>query len=136
MPISHLLDTSVYCQPLKPGPLPTVERRWRELGDEALATSIICEAELFYGLELKQSNRLNELYTRLLQDRLTVLPVDSAVARAFSRIKAQCRRKGFVASDFDVLIAATAQTHHLTLATLNVRHFVRIGDLQVEDWSR
>ena len=65
-----------------------------------------------------------------------MLPVDSAVARIFSRIKAQCRRKGFVASDFDVLIAATAQAHHLTLATLNVRHFVRIEDLEVEDWSR
>ena len=62
---SHLLDTSVYCQPIKPKPLPSVERRWRELGDDALAISVICEAEMLYGLQLKQSAKLNSLSTSL-----------------------------------------------------------------------
>ena len=47
---SHLLDTSVYSQVLKPRPLPSVVRRWRLLGDDRLAISSICEAELLYGL--------------------------------------------------------------------------------------
>ncbi len=59
MRITHLLDTSVYCQSIKPKPLASVEHRWRALGDQGLATSVICEAELLYGLELKQSPRLN-----------------------------------------------------------------------------
>ena len=63
---THLLDTSVYCQPLKPKPLPSVERRWRDLGDAALAISAICEAELLYGLEWKQSARLHAQYDRLV----------------------------------------------------------------------
>jgi predicted nucleic acid-binding protein len=135
MSLSHLLDTSVYCQPIKPRPLPGVERRWRELGDDALATSVICEAELLYGLQLKQSSRLNALYEELLKGRLAVLPIDSATAGEFSRMKAIARSRGFAASDFDFLIAATAKAHDLTLATLNVRHFSGIEGLTVEDWS-
>ncbi len=133
---SHLIDTSVYCQPIKPKPLRAVEQRWRDLGDEALAISAICEAELLYGLELKQSDRLRAQYDQLLKDRLQLLPVDSAVVVTFSKIKAACRKKGIAASDFDLLIAATAKTHSLVLATLNVRHFIGIEGLAVEDWSQ
>lgn len=132
---SHLLDTSVYCQPIKPKPLLSVERRWRALGDAALAISVIVEAEVLYGLELKRSPRLDSLYDELLRDRLEVLPVDSSVARSFGRMKAACRKRGFAASDFDLLIAATARTSGLILATLNRRHFEGIEGLAVEDWS-
>ncbi len=136
MPLSHLLDTSVYCQPLKPRPLPSVERRWRALSDEALATSVICEAELLYGLELKQSARLNSLYEQLLKGRLQVLSVDRAVGTTYSQIKSACRKKGFAASDFDFLIAATAKVHGLILVTCNRRHFSGIESLAWEDWSQ
>jgi predicted nucleic acid-binding protein len=135
MPISHLLGTSVYCQPLKPQPLPAVEQRWRALGDSAFATSIICEAEVLYGLELKKSARLQALYDQLLKARMPIFPVDAAVAKVFSVIKAACRKKGASAFDFDFLIAATAKTHGLVLATLNIRHFQDIEGLAFENWS-
>ena len=113
-----------------------MERRWRDLGDDALAISVICEAELLYGLEWNQSTRLQSQYDHLLKNRLQVLPVDSVVARSFSQIKTASRRKGFVAADFDFLIAATARAHGLILATLNFRHFNGIEGLAVEDWSQ
>ena len=133
---SHLLDTSVYCQPIKPKPLPSVKRRWRELGDDPLAISVICEAELLCGLELKQSAKLRSQYDQLLKGRLQILSVDSSVARSFSQTKAACRKKGVAASDLDFLIAATAKAHGLILATINVRHFHGIEGLAVEDWSQ
>jgi len=136
MPASHLLDTSVYCQPIKPRPVSAVQARWRALGDEALAISVICEAELLYGLELKQSRNLMALYNTLLRDRLRMLPVDGVVARSFSQIKSGARRRGHVCPDFDFLIAATAKAHGLTLATLNYRHFAGIEGLAIEDWSK
>jgi predicted nucleic acid-binding protein len=135
MPLTHLLDTSVYCQPLKPRPLAGVEQRWRSLGDDALAVSVICEAEILYGIELKQSARLLALYDQLLRNRLAILPVDAGVAKSFSQIKSAARKKGFAASDLDFLIAATAKAHGLTVATLNIRHFDGIAGLAVEDWS-
>ena len=84
MPLSHLLDTSVYSQPIKPKPLPSVEKRWRVLGDEALAISVICEAEVLYGLELAQSRKLQARYEELLKNRLHMFVVDAAVAKSFS----------------------------------------------------
>ena len=135
MPLSHLLDTSVYCQPIKPRPLAKVENRWRALGDDSLAASIICDAEILYGIALKPATRLHSLYEQLLKDRLQMLPVDGAVAKVFSEMKSGCRKKGFSASDFDFLIAATARAHGLILATINIRHFNGIEGLAVEDWS-
>ena len=136
MPLSHLLDTSVYCQPIKPRPLESVRQRWIAQSDEALAISAICEAELLYGLELKKSQRLDALYDRLLKGRLRVLPVDSGVARHFASLKAWAKARGRVMHDFDLLVAATARAHVLTLATLNIRHFHHLPDLTVEDWSK
>jgi toxin FitB len=134
--LSHLLDTSVYCQPIKPKPLAPVRERWRALGDEALAVSAIGLAEVLYGLELKKSARLDLLFDDLLKDRLRVLPVDSGVARHFASLKAWAKANSRSPSDFDLLIGATARGHALTLATLNFRHFQEFPGLVVEDWSQ
>ena len=136
MALSHLLDTSVYCQPIKPKPLAPVRERWTALGDDALAISAICESEVLYGLEQKKSARLERLYDGLLKERLRVLPVDSGAARHFASLKAWAKVNGRSPSDFDLLVAATARTHGLKLATLNIRPFQGIPDLTVEDWSR
>jgi predicted nucleic acid-binding protein len=134
--LSHLLDTSVYCQPLKPRPLVTVQERWAARGDDTLAVSAICEAELLYGLELKKSKSLTALYEALLKDRLKMLPVDFGVARHFASLKAWARVNGRPLSDFDLLIAATARAHRLTLATLNIRDFRNLPGVAAEDWSQ
>jgi predicted nucleic acid-binding protein len=134
--ISHLLDTSVYCQPIKPRPLVAVQERWAARGDDTLAVSTISEAELLYGLEWKKSQKLTALYDALLKDRLRTLVVDSGVARHFASLKAWARVSGRVLSDLDLLIAATARTHGLTVATLNVRDFSNLPGVSVEDWSR
>jgi predicted nucleic acid-binding protein len=133
---THLLDTSVYSQPLRPRPLPSVERHWRKLGDDALAISVICEAELRFGIEKKQSARLRRDFATLLQGRLICFDVDSTIAAAFGELKAHALRNGLQPSDFDLLIAATAKTHHLTVATLNPRHFLGLHQVAVEDWSQ
>ncbi len=62
MAVTHLLDTSVFCQPLKKKPLPSVVERWKSLGDEALCVSVLCEAELLQGLEAKNSDELRDRY--------------------------------------------------------------------------
>ena len=135
MAITHLLDSSVYSQPLKPRPLASVEARWHRLGDHRLAISTLCDAELLFGLELRASAKLFALYDEVLRDRLQSFAVDREVSRAFATVKAAARRRGKTCSDFDFLIGATALIHGLTLATLNPKHFAFIEGLPVEDWS-
>lgn len=133
--ITHLLDTSVYSQPLKPTPHPGVVARWQALGDARLAISVIAEAEVRYGLALKGSAKLEAAYERILRSRLPVLPVDEAVGAAFATLKATQQKLGKRVPDLDLLIAATAQVHHLIVATLNVRHFELITGIRLEDWG-
>ncbi len=56
--VTHLIDTSIYSQPLRPRPLKSVIEKWTKLGDEALCISVISEAELLYGLRWKNSRKL------------------------------------------------------------------------------
>jgi len=133
--LTHLLDTSVFCQPIKPRPLASVIQRWEALGDHALAVSVLCQAEVLYGIALKGSSRLQAAYEAVLAGRLTVFPVDEAEGRTYAAMRAALQQTGQRVPDLDLLIAATARTHGLIVATLNMRHFSRIPDLSVEDWS-
>ncbi|MDX2226847.1 MAG: type II toxin-antitoxin system VapC family toxin [Verrucomicrobiae bacterium] len=135
MPLTHLLDTSVYCQPLKPKPLPSVIGRWKILGDETLCTSIFCWAEVRQGLYLKNSDRLWEAFQEELDGRYPILDFDRASADHFARINARLRSEGRPKPSLDILIASTARAHGLILATCNYRDFDGIEGLAVEDWT-
>ncbi len=133
---THLLDTSVLCQPIRPRPLPSVRRRWEQLGDERLCTSAICDAELLVGLEKRGSERLWRAYRSLLRERLPVLPVDRPVAQAYARLCTRMGALGLRRPAFDLLVAATAKAHGLVVATCNYRDSAPIEGVPVEDWSR
>lgn len=136
MAISHLLDTSVYCQPLRKKPIPSVVARWKAHGDSALCISVLCEAEVLQGLEAKGSRALWERYGDLLEGRLPVLDVTPEVARAYAAMAGRLIRDGKPRPMVDLLIASTAKSAGLVLATLNPRHFEGLEGCAVEDWSR
>jgi predicted nucleic acid-binding protein len=52
-----------------------------------------------------------------------------------AEIYANLYRQGQLIDDADILIAATALVHDYRLVTDNVRHFARIPNLVVENWS-
>ena len=133
--VSHLLDTSVYCQPLRKRPLASVVDRWKALGDDALCVSVLCEAELLQGLEAKRSEELWDRYRNLLAGRFPILDVNVEVARTYAALAGPMIRSGSPRPVVDLMIAATARTRGLVIATLNVRHFTGLEGLAVEDWS-
>jgi tRNA(fMet)-specific endonuclease VapC len=49
----------------------------------------------------------------------------------FGHTRSQLRRAGRLIPDLDLLIAATAVHHDLTLMTPNLRHFARIPELRI-----
>ncbi|MGE9295573.1 MAG: type II toxin-antitoxin system VapC family toxin [Puniceicoccales bacterium] len=136
MEATHLLDTSVYSQVLRPKPNQACIGRWENLGDQAICVSSICIGELEFGLELKDSEKLWARYRQILLGRFVVVDFDARVASVFARIKAQQQRIGKPVDDFDLSIAACAVTYDLTLVTLNARHFSLIDGLTWEDWSQ
>jgi tRNA(fMet)-specific endonuclease VapC len=53
------------------------------------------------------------------------------IAERFAETRAFLRRRGMLIPDLDLLIAATALHHDLTLLTFNVAHFRRVPELRV-----
>lgn len=136
MTFSHLLDTSVFSQPVKDHPRDSVLDRWSGLREEKLSTSAICLAEMLQGLRYRDSSKYWRRYRELLEDRYQVLPFDAATAETFSVLAVELGRKGNPRPVVDLMIAATALRRGLILATLNIRDFSGIPGLRTEDWNR
>jgi predicted nucleic acid-binding protein len=134
MKLSHLLDTSVFSQPIKDRPIDQVLERWSRLRDDAVCTSAVCLAELLQGLEHRDSKKFWRRYRELLEHRYPILALDEAVAQVFSKLSAITRAQGRPRPVVDLMIAATARCHGLVLVTLNAGHFDGIPGLGVETW--
>ena len=60
-----------------------------------------------------------------------LLGLDDPIMERFAETRAFLRKRGQGLADFDLLIAATALRHDLTLLTFNLRHFERVPDLKL-----
>lgn len=132
----YLLDTSVYCQPLRRNPVQSALRHWRDAGDGACRIAAVTLGEVEFGLRLEDREVRWKKYQTLLENRLEILETTQDVWREFAGRKARQQRLGQPVADLDLLIASTAALHRLTVATLNSTDFSRIEGVSWEDWSR
>jgi predicted nucleic acid-binding protein len=61
----------------------------------------------------------------------TILDVNRQVAERYAEIRGGLRAKGLLLDNRDLLIAATALHHDLTLVTRNHRHFGRVPGIKL-----
>lgn len=99
-----------------------------------LCISSVVEMEALFGIELNSKFSYLPAIQGLLRE-LPVLTFDSASALQAAKIRAQLQRIGRPIGGYDVLIAATALVHNLTVVTHNTREFSRVAGLLVEDWE-
>jgi predicted nucleic acid-binding protein len=125
----YLLDTVVLSELRKHDRHPGVVRWLRDKPADALFLSAVAIGEIERGIARSRAKdpafaeALDSWLTRTLQiynDR--ILPVDTAVARRWGQLSARIGNDGA-----DLLIAATALEHDLTVVTRNVRHFEPTG---------
>lgn len=96
------------------------------------AISVITYAELLYGLKKSKNPKQRERFDSMLRDlQMVILPVTPAIIERFIAIKVPLESKGEKLEDFDLLIAATALEHNLTLITGNKKHFSRVPGLSL-----
>ncbi|WP_371851465.1 PIN domain-containing protein [Sphaerospermopsis reniformis] len=65
---------------------------------------------------------------------ITVLPFTAQEAEKAADIRSILKIAGSPIGADDVLIAATALSHHHIVVTSNVREFQRVPNLQIENW--
>jgi toxin FitB len=123
--MSYLLDTVVLSEMRKSKPSPKVLAWLKRQKFDDLFISVVSVGEIERGIVMAQKTNpvFSDELTLWLQQLLTlhadrVLPITSNIARIWGKLSAQLGHEGA-----DILIAATAINHKLTVVTRNVKHF-------------
>ena len=124
----QLADTNVVSELMRKRP-DAGALAWREMVDATygkVTISAVTVDEIMYGLARKQDAGLQAWFDGFI-GRKEVLPVTQTIAYRAGEMRTGFSRRGVVRSQADMLIAATAQIHALTLVTRNVRDFDGCG---------
>ncbi len=102
-----------------------------QLAQEGIAISIITYMEVYQGvLRIQESEAASARFAALVA-AVPVLPFSRAVAERCARLRETLRKQGKRPQQraLDPIIAATALTHDLVLATRNVADYQDLPDL-------
>ena len=127
----YLLDTDT-CSGHMRRPAKLAHRFIQYAGQLAIPTVVL--GELYTGAyHHPQPARLLVLINDLLQE-VTVLDFDSAAAEQFGRTRGALLQQGIQIATADLMIAAVAMVHNMTLVTHNTADYQDISGLRLEDW--
>ena len=130
----YLLDTNV-CIHILSGKHQKIEQKFRTLTPADIGICSIVKAELFFGARHSTNIAQNLERLKLFFEPLTSLPFDDRSAEEYGQIREDLTATGNSIGPNDLLIAAIARAHDITLVTHNLKEFNRITGLRVEDWE-
>ena len=90
---------------------------------KVFAISVITEYEILIG-----SNNVQDSFWVSFFEKVTILPFTSSVNNEAVKIYRQLKTENKLIAIPDILIAATAISNNLALATLNTKHFKGLKD--------
>jgi len=131
--MKYLLDTDILIFWLKGNQ--AIESKAISLGLEQLSYSVISHAELYFGAYNSQYLEKNLFAIEMVRQKLSLINFDEKSAKLFGKIKAGLKQQGNLILDADIMIASIALSHGLVLVTNNSKHFQRIAQLELENWS-
>lgn len=91
------------------------------LTDDVSYMSEASVGELWYGVERSQRQAYNRARLQILIAAIPPLPVTRRIWELYGQTKAELSKFGKIIPDIDLVIAVTAQYHHMTLIA-NDRH--------------
>jgi tRNA(fMet)-specific endonuclease VapC len=109
-----------------------VTRRLKELEPRGLGLSVISAAELSEGVYFSRDPKRSQAMLEEFLSGVVILGLDEEICKRFGQLRGSLRKRGQIIGDFDLLIAASALRHQLTLLTNNRKHFEGIVGLQIE----
>jgi predicted nucleic acid-binding protein len=139
--VKWLLDTNVVSEPVRPRPNRNVVRWLERQAREDLAISLVALAELQHGVLLMRGDEkraelarwVDEVALRQFAGR--ILPVTLDVLIAWLELMRVLSRRRQTRAPTDLLIAATARVHNLSVATRNLRDFAATGITVYNPWT-
>jgi tRNA(fMet)-specific endonuclease VapC len=107
----------------------------QKVGIENCFISEITLAELKYGALYSSNPKKHLQEIEELISFLSIVPITSAINH-YAKEKNRLRKAGQLIDDFDLLIGCTAAANDLILVTNNSKHFTRLENLKLEDWTK
>jgi tRNA(fMet)-specific endonuclease VapC len=95
----------------------------------------IVKFELYYGAYNSSRTEENLENLRKFFSDFISLPFDGQAAAICGYLRSQLKNQGTPIGSYDLQIAAIALANNLILVTHNTREFLRIPELQLEDWE-
>ncbi len=131
--MKFLLDTNICIYIMNNHP-PEVLQKFKRIGVGKVGLSSITVSKLHYGA--CKSNHVKKNIKRLDEFLIPfeILPYNESAARYYGKIRVQFEKQGSSIGQLDMLIAAHALSENLILITNNVKEFIRIKSLQIENW--
>ncbi|GMV94467.1 MAG: hypothetical protein AMXMBFR82_42450 [Candidatus Hydrogenedentota bacterium] len=127
--MTYLVDANVLSEPTRIDPNPQIVE-WLSANERNFAVDPIILGEIRIGILLlphgRKRTNLTEWFDELLRT-IECIPWDHAVSARWSELVASLRRKGQTLPLLDSMIAATALSHDLIVATRNESDFRRAG---------
>ena len=132
--MNYLLDSNTCIQFLNDSHAGVRARFFSQIPADMAVCSIV-KAELLYGAWRSARVPANLQRLQVFFEPLRSLPFDDACAQTYAQLRAALAALGAPIGANDMLIAAIALTHRLTVVTHNTREFARIAGLKLEDWE-
>lgn len=134
--MKYLLDSNTCIGWLRKNQ-PQIVQRIKATPPTDIALCSIVVGELLFGVERSDPSRRVQASENLeeFQKLFLSLPFDDEAAEIYARVRADLTTRGLLIGGNDMMIAAIALAHGLTLVTHNTGEFSRIPGLQLEDWQ-
>ena len=128
--ISYLNDTDWSVSHMNR--VPRVTNRFRQLLPLGVGLSMASLGELWEGVHFSRDpDRSRSLLNEFLM-AVTLVPIFQRICERFGYLRGLFRKTGASPGDMDLLIAATALEHNLTLLSNNRKHFCHVTGLRFE----
>jgi tRNA(fMet)-specific endonuclease VapC len=131
--VTYLLDTDT-CIVFLRGRNAALRQRLLSFSESVIIVPAPVRGELFYGAARRRNPGQTRDGVDTFLARFASLPFDDVAADTYGGIRAELAAQGALIGPNDLLIAAIAVTHRLTLVTHNTGEFSRVSHLMITDW--
>lgn len=127
-----LLDTNTCIYIINNRP-PNVLEKFRKYKAGEVGISSIAASELAYGVA-KSGSIKNRKALDMFLAPMQILPFDSQCLWFYADLRASLKKQGLSIGPMDSLIAAHALSIDGTLVTNNIKEFMRVPKLKLDNW--
>jgi len=132
--VKYILDTDI-CSYILKRTYHDVLEKFYQIENAEIGISVITYAELLFGAEKTKSCKVNTDAINSFVDLITILPWDKNAAIEYSIMRDYLNKNGRMIDNMDLMIASHVKSKALTLVTNNTKHFDRIPNLKIENWT-